>query len=150
MHRFLPALSLAFAALAALATAAFADDAATNPAVLARMEAMKSIAAEVKALTGMARGEVEFDAGEVAARMEAIAARGGEIPALFEAPETDPTSEALPAIWASYPEFTLRASALVEAAKAGAGAADEFELEEAIGALGQACKACHGSFRLQP
>ncbi len=135
-------------ALTALAGAALAHGGVTNPAVMARMEAMSTIAAEVKALTLMARGEVDFDAGEVAARMKAIAATGTEVPVLFEAPETDPKSEASPAIWASYPEFAMRAAAMVEAARAGAAAADAFALDEALGALGQTCKSCHGSFKI--
>jgi len=144
MNRFLPAL-----AFTALAGAAVAHSGVTNPAVMARMEAMSAIAAEVKALTQMARGEVAFDAAEVATRMQAIAATGADVPALFEEPETDPKSEASPAIWVSYPEFTMRAVAMIDAARAGADAADEFALEEALSALGQTCKSCHGSFKIE-
>ena len=143
MNRLLPAL-----ALTALAGAALAHSGVTNPAVMARMEAMSTIAEEVKALTKMARGEVGFDSAEVATRMQAIAATGAEVPVLFEAPETDPKSEASPTIWASYPEFTMRASKMVEAAQAGAAAADEIELQEALGALGETCKSCHTSFKI--
>lgn len=134
----------------ALAGGAVADTGGTDSTVLARMEAMKSMAAEVKALTAIARGDAAFDAGEVAARMETIAARAGEVPALFETPGQDPQSGALPAIWVSYPEFTRRAAALVEAARAGAGAADEFELETALAAVGQTCRSCHGTFKAEP
>jgi cytochrome c556 len=144
MKRFFPAL-----ALTALATAAMAHGGVTNPMVMARMDAMSTIAAEVKALTQMARGEVGFDAAEVTRRMEAIAATGAQVPLLFEAAETDPKSEASPTIWTSYPEFTQRATAMIEAAEAGAGATDEFALDEALGALGQTCKSCHGSFKIE-
>ncbi len=136
-------------ALTAFGGGALAHSGVTNPAVMARMDAMSAIAADVKALTQMARGEVAFDADAVAARMQTIAATGAEVPALFEDPETDPKSEASPAIWVSYPEFTQRAVAMIEAARAGAGAADEFELQEALGALGQTCKSCHGSFKIE-
>jgi cytochrome c556 len=37
---------------------------------------------------------------------------------------------------------------MVEAARAGAAAADAFALDEALGALGQTCKSCHGSFKI--
>jgi len=150
MKRLMPALALTAFASAGLAGAALAHSGVTNPAVMARMEAMSAIAAEVKTLTKMARGEVAFDAAEVTRAMEAIAATGAQVPALFEAPETDPKSEASPTIWVSYPEFTTRAVEMIEAARAGAGAADELELEEALGALGQTCRSCHGSFKIQP
>lgn len=110
---------------------------------------MSAIAAEVKALTKMARGEVAFDAAEVARRMETIAATGAQVPVLFEAAESDPKSEASPVIWASYPEFAQRAAAMIEAARTGAGAQDLSALQEALGALGQTCKSCHGIFRIE-
>ena len=144
MKRFAPALTFA-----ALASGAFAHGGVTNPAVMARMEAMSAIGAEVKALTRMARGEVDFETSEVAARMQMIAATAAQVPTLFEQPESDPKSEASPAIWVSYPEFTKRAVAMIEAAQAGAGAADEFELEEALGVLGETCKSCHQSFKIK-
>lgn len=142
MTRLLPAL-----ALCTFATAATAHTGVTNPAVLARMEAMSAIAAEVKALTAMARGEVAFDASEVARAMEAIATTGGQVPVLFEKPESDPASEALPTIWTSYPEFTRRASAMIAAARTGAGVTDAAALHDALGALAETCRSCHASFK---
>ena len=149
MNRFVPALALTAFASAGLAGAALGHGGVSNPMVMARMEAMSAIAAEVKTLTKMARGEVAFDAAEVTRAMEAIATTGAQVPALFEAPETDPKSEASPTIWVSYPEFTQRAAAMIEAAEAGVGAGDEFALDAALGTLGQTCKSCHGSFKIQ-
>ena len=83
------------------AGAALAHGGVTNPVVMARMDAMSTIAAEVKALTLMARGEVAISTpARSPRRMKAIAATGTEVPVLFEAPESDPKSEASPAIWA--------------------------------------------------
>lgn len=138
---------LAILALSVAASAALAHSDVKNPAVLVRMEAMKEIAANMKALTGMARGDVAFDAEIVAGRMEEIAARAAEVPKLFEAPETDPASEAKPEIWTNYPEFTKAASALQEAALAGATAGDEFDLGDALTNVAQTCKSCHTSFK---
>lgn len=137
-----------FAAFALAASAAIAHSEVTNPAVKARMEAMKSIAANMKALTQMARGEVAFDAAAVEARMTEIAATAGEVPILFEAPETDPASEAKATIWTSFPDFSARAADLQSAASAGTSAADEFDLEESLGTLAQTCKSCHSSFKM--
>ncbi|HHC30201.1 MAG TPA: cytochrome c [Rhodobacterales bacterium] len=138
---------LAILALSITASAALAHSDVKNPVVLARMEAMKDIAANMKALTGMARGDVAFDAEIVAARMDEIAARAAEVPQLFEAPETDPASEAAPTIWTSYPEFTQRAADLQAAAVAGATAGDEFDLGDALTNVAQTCKSCHTSFK---
>ncbi|MCB1338492.1 MAG: cytochrome c [Maritimibacter sp.] len=135
-------------AFAAAATAGLAHSGVINPAVLDRMDAMSTIADEMKALAGMARGEVAFDAETVAQRMETIAAVAGEVPVLFEAAEMDPASEAAPTIWTSYPEFTRRAVETVEAADAGAGAETPTELKDALGALAQTCRACHESFKI--
>lgn len=143
MRRFFPAI-----ALTAVATAAIAHTGVTNPAVMARMEAMSSIADEVKALSGMARGSVEFDAGEVATRMDAIAAVGTEVKVLFEAPEDDPNTEAAPSIWENYAAFTAHADDMVAAAEAGAGAGDPAALQQALSELGETCKSCHGDFRI--
>ena len=142
MTRLLPAL-----ALCTFAGAAVAHTGVTNPAVLARMEAMSAIAAEVKALTAMARGEVAFDGGEVARAMAAIATTGGQVPVLFEKPESDPASEALPTIWTSYPDFARRAAAMIAAARAGAGATDAAALHDALGTLAETCRSCHASFK---
>lgn len=142
MTRLFPAF-----ALFAVTGAALAHSGVTNPAVMARMEAMSGIAADVKALSAMARGEVAFDAAEVARAMAAIAETGGQVPALFEAPETDPKSEALPTIWTSYPTFTSRAAALVSAAEAGSRAEDTAELQAALAALSETCRSCHASFK---
>lgn len=148
MIRPLVLATFALATFALAASAAVAHSDVTNPAVKARMEAMKSIAANMKALTRMSRGEVDFDADAVTTRMDEIAATAGKVPALFEAPETDPESAAKPEIWTSYPEFTQRAADLQTAASAGATAADEFDLDEALGTLAQACKSCHTSFKM--
>ena len=42
----------------------------------------------------------------------------------------------------------MRAGKMIEAANAGAGAADESALQEALGALGETCKSCHSSFKI--
>ena len=101
-----------------------------NPAVKARMDAMSDIGAGTKVLGNMARGRVAFDAAEAEAEaaLARIATRAAETPALFEAQEDDPKSEALPAIWADFADFSAIAGDLRRAAEGGDASvkSDEF------------------------
>ena len=141
-------MSRSLACLAALlvASAVFAHQGVTNPAVMARMDGMSAIAAETKLLGEMAKGARAFDVEAAQAAARAIAAHGAEIPALFEAPETDPKSEALPAIWEDFASFEAAASALVTAAQAADLTTPE-GLAPAVAAIGATCGACHKRFR---
>jgi cytochrome c556 len=79
--------------------------------------------------------------------MEKIAANAAEIPADF--PAGSEGGKALPAIWANYADFEAKAAALKTAADAAA-AATAGGLEAfgpAFGAVGQACGACHQTYR---
>ena len=131
-----------------LATAALAHDGVKNPAVKARMEAMGLIGANTKILGQMAKGEIAFDADKARAAAATIAEQAERAPALFEANETDPKSEALPAIWENFADFTAKAGALqmatTTAAQAIAGPAD---LGPQLGQIGGTCKACHSKYR---
>lgn len=141
-------MSRLLACLAALlaASAVVAHQGVTNPAVMARMQGMSALAAETKLLGEMAKGARSFDAAAAQAATAAIAAHGAEIPALFKAPETDPKSEALPAIWEDFARFEAAASALVTAAQAADLTAPE-GLAPALAAIGATCGACHKRFR---
>ncbi len=125
--------------------AAFAHSGVANPAVLQRMEAMKQIGDQMKVLGSMAKGQVAFDAGAAQAAVDAIAAQAAQVPDLFREPVTDPKSEALPSIWESYGDFTLKAEALQVAANAQISA--ERDLAPTVAALGAACKACHSHYK---
>ena len=78
----------------------------------------------------------------------AIARHSAETPALFEARETDPKSEAKPAIWADFADFTAKADALESAAlEISETLTTPDELVPSVQRLGQACKACHSLYR---
>ncbi len=129
------------------ASAALAHQGVQNPAVMARMEAMKTIGDNTKILGTMAKGELAFDAAKARAAAAEIAVQAGRTPGLFEAPETDPKSEALPVIWENYADFTAKSDALVAAAKMAQGIRTPQDLTTALGAIGAACKACHSDYR---
>lgn len=127
---------------------ALAHSGVKNAAVKARMDAMSQIGSGMKVLGQMAKGEAAFDAAAARAAAAQIARHAGETPALFEAQEDDPKSEARAEIWANYPDFTARAGDL-ETLAAGlsqsiSGAGD---LRTAVPALGAACKGCHSKYR---
>ncbi len=144
MIRFKP-LILASAILASTAAVAHSD--ATNPAVIARMDAMKAIGGAMKTLSTMAKGEMEFDATAGNGALETMAMKAAEIPALFEAQESDPESEASDAIWTNWDDFVAKAGALEAGAKSVTITSAD-DIGAAMGAVGGSCKSCHTAYKL--
>ena len=99
-----------------IATTAFAHEDVKNPTVKARMMAMSNIGGQMKTLGGMAKGAVAFDLEQAKAALAEIEKTAKTVPALFKDNETDPKSEALPAIWSNYADFTVKSDALTSAA----------------------------------
>ncbi|MFD3191217.1 c-type cytochrome [Sedimentitalea sp. HM32M-2] len=132
----------------AAATAALAHQGVKNPAVMQRMDAMRIIADNTKALGAMAKGERAFEAAVARQAAAAIASGADRMPALFRAPEDDPKSEARPAIWQQFDDFTDRAQQLsIAADRAARGIASPADLGPALVAIGGACKSCHTVYR---
>lgn len=129
-----------------IASMALAHNGVKNPAVMARMQGMEQIGAASKVLGNMARGRVAFDAEAAALAKAALAQHAAEIPALFEAQEDDPKSEALPAIWSDFADFTAKAEALRDAAEAMDITSAE-TIAAGMGAVGGACRSCHKAYR---
>lgn len=141
--RLLPTALLASAALAA--TVVFAAD-ATDPTAKARQELMDTIGMNVKVLGDMAGGKAAFDAAAAAAAKDALIAASAEIPAKFETEASDPKSNAKPAIWTNWADFTTKAQALNTAATALDTASLE-TVQAGMGAVGGACKDCHTAYK---
>lgn len=134
--------------LAVTASSALAHGGVQNPAVLARMEAMKAIGDATKVLGEMAKGARAFDADSARAAAQSIAAHAAETPALFETREDDPFSEALPGIWANFDDFTAKAGNLATLATELGTSLDSPEaLRAGLDALGETCKTCHSDYR---
>ena len=140
---------LAFATLASITMASglAAHTDATNPAVIKRMEVMKAIGGSMKTLAGMAKGEMAFDADKANAAVATIADQGMMVPAVFEANETDPATEALPAIWENWDDFAKKADDMVVATKGVAEITEQGAIGAALGQIGGTCKACHDDYR---
>lgn len=134
-------------AAVALAGPVLAHGDVKNPVVKMRHAAMKAIADNTKVLGEMAKGALPFDAAKAQEAAVAIAAQAAMTPALFEDPSnTDPKSEALPAIWDDFADFTAKSGALVAAAK-GVDTSTFDGVRAGLGQIGGACKACHSKYR---
>jgi len=126
----------------------WAHSGVTNPAVMARMDSMKSIGDDMETLGNMMKGVTAFDAAVARAAAASLAVHAAETPALFEAEEDDPQSEAKAAIWQDYADFTEKSDALVELATGLSTSIDSVDdLPAAVRALGQACQTCHKLYR---
>lgn len=123
------------------------DEEAKNPAVKARIEAMKSNGQNLKAIADMVQKKAPFDAAKAQQAAATIAETSLKIPALFEAHEMDPVSEAKPEIWSQWSEFVKHAEALTIAARA-TDASSEAALAASLPRMGGACKSCHDEFRV--
>lgn len=143
----------AIAATAALPLIAYAD--AAEDALEARHGYMKMLGINMGTLSGMAKGEIEYDeaaASTAAANIEALA--GYDASGLFiEGTSVDDTddSEALPAIWENPEDFAQKFADLGEAA-AGAGEAvkgGQENIGPVLQKLGGTCKACHDDYRVK-
>lgn len=130
------------------ASAAMAHQNVQNATVKARMDAMSAIAANMKALGAVAKGAAPFDGAQVQAALLSIAVHAEQTPELFHAPEDDPVSEALPAIWQNFDDFTAKADDLaVLANQLSVSVGQQQDVGPAMSALGGACKACHKVYR---
>jgi len=136
---------IAFGLILAAGVAAAQD--ATNPAVIARKDLMKSNGMSVKILGDMAGGKAAFDAVAAAAAAAQLAANAADVAAKFEVNEVDPASKASPDVWTNWDDFMAKADALGAAAKAMDTSTVE-GVQAGLAGVGGACKDCHTSYRL--
>lgn len=109
---------------------------------------MKDVGAATGTLGEMVKGEVAFDAGRAAAARAGLVEAADRVPALFEARESDPKSEALPAVWEDWDGFLAQADAMQEAAR-GLETGSAASLRDGFADLGRSCRACHEDYRLE-
>lgn len=138
---------LLVAGLILAAGVAVAQDAATDPNVIARQALMKGQGGAAKVLGDMAGGKAAFDAAAAQAAKDSLMASSMDIGAKFTPTSTDPVTKAKPEIWTDWEGFLARAKALNDAATAL-----DITSPESIGAgmagIGGACKDCHTAYRL--
>ena len=141
------ALALAVLPLGGLA---LAHSGATG-LVKERMDAMKDIAARMKQIGAMMKGEQAYSADAAASAAAIIVEHAARMPSLFPDGSNDHPSEALAVIWSDWDRFTDSAEELTITATtlrdtaAGATSVEEIRLQFA--AVGKTCSGCHEGFR---
>ncbi|MDJ0992563.1 MAG: cytochrome c [Dinoroseobacter sp.] len=139
---------LATSLVAVLGTQVVAHEGVKNPAVMARMNGMKTISENMKVVGEMAKGKTRFDVSAARAAMVAVAEGAAETPALFTPEEDDPKSEALPLIWERFDDFTEKANRLeILASQLSASIEEPEDLRSALFVLGENCKSCHELYK---
>ena len=131
----------------ALTAAAIHAHTVDNPAVQKRMDVMKEIKGAMGVLGSMAKGAIAFDAAAAGAAQKTLIEQSGMVATTFEANETDPKSEALPAIWENWDTFVEMADDLTFAAE-GLDTTSLDGMRGGLGNIGASCGACHKKFRM--
>ena len=129
---------------------AWAHSGATG-VVKERMQLMKDIARDTKALGLAFKGTTPYDPVEIAAAAERISEHAGDrLTALFPAGSNDHPSEASSEIWTNWTRFSEIADDLRVSARRLVGTASSGQTATAplFRDLAATCKACHQDFRI--
>jgi cytochrome c556 len=139
---------------AAVLTLGLAPAVANEGAIEARQGQFKLFAAHLGQLVPMARGEVEYDAeaaSAAAANLAAVASQSQEGYIWVEGTDnaSAENTRALPAIWENMDDFAQKYTDLQTATLAlrDAAGTDLAAMQGALGAVGNACSACHDDYR---
>lgn len=145
--------ALAAGLLGLAAGAALAHGGATG-IVKERMDAMTEISKNVKIVGQMLKGGAAYDPVEIERAAKAIAGHAGDaMTDLFPEGSLKSPSEASPAIWSEWPEFSDYAGNLQSSAQAleglAAQGAEQKTVAAAFGKVAATCKTCHEAFRIK-
>ena len=126
----------------------FAHSGVKDKNVKERMMLMKEMANNTKTIGQMLKGKTPFDADEAKLALERLSSLSLETPKVFKINASDPKSEARPAIWDEFDEFTRLSKDLAETSLVLAGAINSIEdLRPALKGVSSGCKACHRQYR---
>ncbi|WP_025899158.1 c-type cytochrome [Sneathiella glossodoripedis] len=114
-----------------------------------RIQMMKELGANMKAIAAVAKGEAAYSAAlnENAKRIHEIAVM---MPDLFPAGSDTDVDRAKPEIWTKAGEFTAVSKDFEQASaalKAAVETGDQGKIGAALGATGKTCGGCHKPFR---
>jgi len=141
---------LAAAAAATLAMTAFAHT-KDDDAVDYRMGLMTVVEWNFAPLSAMNKGKMPFDAVDYAKHAERVAYLSDQLVEGFpKGSDKNEHSDAKPAIWSNFADFTDKAKTFNTEAKALAEVAkgkDEAKDREQFKKLAAACKACHEKYK---
>ena len=126
----------------------FAHSGVKDKNVKERMMLMKEMANNTKTIGQMLKGKTPFDANEAKLALERLSSLSLETPKVFKINASDPKSEARPAIWDEFEEFTRLSKDLAETSLVLAGSINSVEdLRPALKGVSSGCKACHRQYR---
>lgn len=123
-------------------------------ALNARQSHMQLYGFHLGPVGGMAQGNIPFDAAVATAAAQNLSHLAQMDQSLYWLPGTSSEemeeSRARPAIWEDMEDFAAKRLALAEATEALVAAAgtDQAALGAAMGGVGQACAACHETYRV--
>ena len=131
-----------------ISSIAFAHSGVKDKNVKERMMIMKEMADNTKIIGQMLKGKTSFDENEAKLALERLSSLSLKTPKVFEVNATDPKSEAKPAIWDEFDEFTKISQDLAEATEILAGSVGTInDLRPALKRVSAGCKACHSKYR---
>ena len=131
-----------------ISSIAFAHSGVKDKNVKERMMVMKAMADNTKIIGQMLKGKTSFDENEAKLALERLSSLSLKTPKVFEVSATDPKSEAKPAIWDEFDEFTKLSQDLAEATEVLARSVGTInDLRPALKRVSSGCKACHSKYR---
>ena len=114
-----------------------------------RMDAFKTSQKQLKSIVAAARVE-DYDIIENLAK--SLAEWGEKMPEYFPAGSDSAPSEAAPAIWSDFSGFSRAAESYTQSAEQLIAASIEGDKDAVVAAIrqvGQSCKSCHATYRLE-
>ena len=131
-----------------ISSIALAHSGVKDENVKKRMMVMKEMADNTKVIGQMLKGNTEFNVNKAKLSLERLSSLSLETPEAFKVNATDPKSEAKPAIWDEFDEFTRLSKDLAETTTLLAGSIDTIDdLRPALRKVSSSCKACHSKYR---
>ena len=115
-----------------------------------RMDAMETIKDSMKPIRQMVRGDASFNKRRILENVQAIKAVSGDIPGLFPEDSLQKPSEALPAIWENWDDFTMKANRfneLVLSFEKTVEAGNRGAVKTGFRELSRTCKGCHDDYK---
>ena len=131
-----------------ISSVAFAHSGVKDQNVKERMMVMKAMADNTKVIGQMLKRKTQFDANEAKSALERLSSLSLKTPKVFTVNATDPKSEAKPAIWDEFDEFTKLSLDLAETSTALASSIEIIDdLRPALKRISSGCKSCHSKYR---
>lgn len=149
MRTFIRVISIIGGSVALLATTAVSVSADDKAYIKYRQAVMKSVGGHMGGAVAIVKGEVPYESDLVAHAM-GLDEMAQIVPNAFKEKTSGGDTQAKPVIWEDSDEFMQKikdlqsaTAAFLAAAKSGGKAA----AGEKLGAVGDACKGCHETFR---